>query len=79
MHYSTNVETARVRISRCERNVDSQRRRLEKFPSDNAARWVAEQLLAASEATLQGNRERLASLSAHASTDEQKEASPGPS
>lgn len=66
MTYVESVETAHVRISRCERNVDSQRRRLEKFPEDNAARWIAEQLLAAAEATLQANRERLTSLDANA-------------
>lgn len=65
MTYLEGVETAHVRISRCERNVDSQRCRLKKFPEDNAGRWIAEQLLAASEATLQANRERLISLDAN--------------
>jgi hypothetical protein len=59
MTYQTQIETKRHEVKKCEQHVDAQRRRLTKLGSREADKWVAKQLLAASEDTLRTNREHL--------------------
>jgi hypothetical protein len=56
MTYKADIEAKRRQINRCERHVEAQRQRFAKLGGGEADKWVAKQLLTASENTLRDNR-----------------------
>jgi hypothetical protein len=66
MTYQNRIETARERFEKCRQSIQKQRRRLVDLENRNSDTWLAERLLAASEATLQAQREHLVMLTGRA-------------
>ena len=67
MTYQNRIETVRERFEKCRESVQEQRRRLADLEDRNSDTWLAKRLLAASEATLQAQREHLVMLTGPAS------------
>ncbi len=56
------IHRLRERIAACERNIEAQKRRMAGLDGNEAARWLAQDLLAGTETILRGYKARLEEL-----------------